>query len=98
MDVFNGDDESLPLEIDFPLEWDEWPDDVFCKTLCCGDPFDFVPLPVESWLGRLEFDCLVLDRPRVAVFAGLAFVVRTEPELPPLRLGDEFAEFFPFCV
>lgn len=67
-------------------------------TLCWGDPFDLVPLPVESWLGRLELDCLVLDLPRVAVFAGLAFVVLTDPELPPLLLGDEFAEFLPFCV
>lgn len=66
--------------------------------MCCGELFDdFEPLAVESWL-VLRDPCLVLDLLRVleSVLAGLAVVALTEPELPPLRLGDELIEFC-FC-
>lgn len=53
VDVFNGDDESLPLEIDFPLEWDEWPDDVFCRT--CKDNVLF-DLPFNLYSRVYEFE------------------------------------------
>jgi hypothetical protein len=38
-----------------------------------------------------------LGLPNVFILAGLAFIVLTEPELPPLLLGEEFVEFLS-CV
>lgn len=59
---------------------------------------DFAPPLLKSWLGLLELDCLVLGLPNVVALAGLAFTVLTEPELPPLLLGDEFVEFLSVCA
>lgn len=59
-----------------------------------GDP----PLD-KSWLGLLE-ECLdPCNRPKLPdVFAGLGLAVLTDPELPPLLLGDELVEFLPLVL
>lgn len=70
-------------------------------TLCWGDPLeDFGDPPLDkSWLGLLD-ECLDPCRrlKLLDVFGGLGFAVLTDPELPPLLLGEELVEFLPLML
>lgn len=59
---------------------------------------DLLPLVDKSWLGLLD-ECLEpCSLPKwLEVLAGLGLAALTEPELPPLLLGEELAEFLPLA-